>query len=179
MSIKQYQDTVFLAAKGEGVPEDVAEIIVKQAMHESGQFTSHVFETDNNAFGMKMPSVRKSPFIQRPSDIVMKSEGSTPYAHYKSLEDSTRDLVHWLKYKRADFKKIDTEEKYAAWLKSVGYYGDSQDNYTDALLRYVYDAKTAVGHAINQNQGAVVATGVTITLMLFYFIARAARAKKK
>jgi len=172
------EQIVYTAAREMDVPDHGAVLVVQQAIHESADFSSHVFQTDNNAFGMKVPAVRKSPYIAGPSTIVMVSEGKQPYAHYDSLSDSAKDLVHWLTYKGIDWTKITNETEYAAFLKKSGYYGDSQDNYTDALLRHYTEAKNAIGKAIRENQGVTIATGLTLFAMLGFYIYKIATRKK-
>jgi uncharacterized FlgJ-related protein len=172
------EQIIFNAAVDKGVPKEIAVMIVEQAKVESANFTSHVFQTDNNAFGMKMPKVRKTTYIAGPSTIVMTAEGSTPYAHYNSLEDSAKDLVSWLEFQGIDFSKIKNDEDYTAFLNSKGYYGISQDSYLAAMRRYYDDAMHSIGVAYQRNSGAIIATGVTLVLMATYFIIRIAKAKK-
>lgn len=129
--------TVFNAAKAAGLTDAQAKIIVAQAQHESANFTSNVFKTDNNLFGMKMPSKRPRTYIERPSKIIMQSEGSTPYAHYVSITDSVNDLVKgWHSYNKTNWSLLTTPALYSAYLKSKGYYGDAQAVYTNALNRF-------------------------------------------
>lgn len=136
MTTKNYQQLVFDTAKACGLNDEQARLIVAQAQHESADFTSHVFNTDNNLFGMKVPSVRSKKYIAGPSKIIRASEGATPYAHYDSVSNSVKDLIlSWHAYNKTDWTKIHTAEQYAAYLKSKGYYGDSEENYYTALVR--------------------------------------------
>jgi len=135
---KEYQQIIYNTAIKCGLNDLQAKIIAAQATHESGNFKSNVFKTDNNAFGMKMPTRRSKRFIARPSTIVMRSEGATPYAHYSSVENSIKDLIlSWHAYNKTDWNKIKTVEDYANYLKSKSYYGDSVANYLKNLLYYV------------------------------------------
>lgn len=137
MTKEQYQQVVYDTARKCGLNDVQAKIIVSQATHESGNFSSNVFKTDNNAFGLKMPSKRPRTYIARASNIVMRAEGSTPYAHYSSLQQCITDLIKgWHVYNKTDWSKLQTPEQYAAYLKSKSYYGDSQENYTAALKRF-------------------------------------------
>jgi len=137
MTTKEYQKIVFDAAINTGLNETQAKLITAQATHETGNFKSNVFKTDNNLFGMKMPSRRNKQYIERPSTIIMRSEGATPYAHYSSIENSVNDLVlGWHKYNGTNWSKIKTPADYATYLKSKGYYGDTFSNYLSALVRY-------------------------------------------
>jgi len=136
-TIKDYQQRIYNTAIKCGVNDVQAKIIAAQATHESGNFKSNVFLTDNNAFGMKMPSRRSKKYIARPSKIVMRSEGATPYAHYNSVEDGIKDLIlSWHAYNKTDWNKIKTPEDYAIYLKSKNYYGDSVANYLRNLVYY-------------------------------------------
>ena len=167
--IDQYISTIVTTAMAENVPQVNAKLIASQGRHESGDFSSHVFITDNNAFGMKVPSVRKSPFIERPSTIVMTAEGSTPYAHYRSLSDSTRDVVHWLRFNKIDWAKTNTPATYAAFLKSKGYYGDSQENYTARLSALYARIKDIVFKKPALSAGILLAA-MALTGIGFYMI---------
>jgi len=71
-----------------GVPRQMALIIVAQAMHETGVYSSNLARNYNNYFGMMQPLKRETT-----------SKGPTPkgFASYDSLEDSVADLMLWLK----------------------------------------------------------------------------------
>lgn len=138
MELKEYQQIVFNAARAAGLNDAQAKIITAQATHESGNFKSNVFKTDNNLFGMKMPSKRSKQFIERPSKIVMRTEGATPYAHYSSIQNSVKDLIlGWHAYNRTNWDKIKTPADYATYLKAKGYYGDTYSNYLTALVNHL------------------------------------------
>lgn len=127
---------VYSTARACGLSDVQAKIIVSQAIHESANFKSNVFKVDNNAFGLKMPVRRSRLYIQRASYIVMRSEGSAPYAHYSTLENCVKDLLlGWHGFVGTDWALIKTPEQYAALLKYKGYYGDTLSNYTAAIRR--------------------------------------------
>lgn len=135
--IKGYQQTIFYTAKQTGLTDAQAKIIVSQAQHESAQFKSPLFESDNNLFGMKMPSKRDKVYIKGASARIRTSEGATPYASYATVADSVRDLIlSYHKNIKTDWSKIQTPEQYAAYLKSKGYFGDTLANYTKNLKSY-------------------------------------------
>lgn len=127
--IKKYSERIYAALKKENVPDVNARIIIAQARHETANFSSNPFLKNNNIAGMKMPSIRKSPFIISSGTAAPAIEGSTPYAKYASIEDSARDVVHWLKYQNAEWNKIATPEDYASFLKSKNYYGPTSEFY--------------------------------------------------
>jgi len=132
------EETIYKSAREEMVPDTVAKLMIAQSQQETGNFTSAVFKDDNNGFGMKVPSIRKDPYIKGPSVHANLSEGKTPYAHYDNLADSTKSLVNWMRYNKIKWSDIDTPEKYATVLKSKGYYGDALSNYLYNISRY-YD----------------------------------------
>lgn len=167
MTEKQaYQTRVFNRAIEAGLNNNQAKIITAQATHESGNFKSNVFNTDNNIFGMKYPSVRSRQYIDGKSSIVMMKEGTTPYAHYNSLERSVDDLIlGWHKYNGTKWSNIDTPEQYAAYLKRKGYYGDTQSNYTKSI--------TAIERTLDflkNNSGLISFTSIIIIIAIAVFL---------
>lgn len=134
-AVETYQKRVFDTCIGEGLSVLHSKIITSQATHESGMFSSSLFKRANNIFGMTIPTKRSKRFIS--GSAGKQPDGSAYYAKYDSLENSVRDLIDWHKFKKTDWNKINSIEDYAAYLKSKGYYGDTQKNYTKALLRYL------------------------------------------
>lgn len=68
------------------------ETIYAQAQHETGNFTSPIFKENNNLFGMREASVRKS----------FASGTARGHATYKNIFNSVRDY-----YERQKYFKID------------------------------------------------------------------------
>lgn len=166
MTTKEIQARIFNTATMAGLNPVQAKIIVAQATHESGNFKSNVFKTDNNLFGMKMPTQRSKKYIAGPSKIVMKKEGSTPYASYSSIENSVNDLI--LGYhvaKKTDWTKIKTPTEYAAYLKSKGYYGDTLSNYTNALQRFFKTITDTI-----TEKPVLPITGAVLLLVAIFFL---------
>lgn len=134
MNLSSIDSTILSTAISEGVPKEKAPLIVAQARHETGNYTSRLFRTSNNLFGMKVPRRRPAPHIAGPSPVnAPKSEGETPYAQYRSVQDSVKDLIMWHKYNRIDWSRINSPEQYAQFLKSKGFYGDTIVNYLKGL----------------------------------------------
>lgn len=129
----KYQNEVYSAALRGGMNDTLAKLITAQATHETGNFKSNVFLKTNNAFGMKVPRVRKTIFILQPSDIVRKSEGATAYAQYSDLKNSVFDLINWLQYNKCDFSQIKNTSDYANFLKQKGFYGAEISEYLNGL----------------------------------------------
>jgi Mannosyl-glycoprotein endo-beta-N-acetylglucosaminidase. len=136
MELNYLQNTVYKTAINAGVNDVPARLIVSQFAHESANFTSPVFIRNNNPMGMKVPSVRKSPYILGAGSKAPSNEGATPYARYASLTDATLDFLHWLKFNHVNPNSLTTPEIYASVLKSKGYYGASISDYTAAMKRF-------------------------------------------
>lgn len=66
------------------------DIVLAQAILESGNFKSVVFKTKNNMFGMKMPRKRETTAINE--------RGYTGYATYKNWVDCVRDYKLYQDY---------------------------------------------------------------------------------
>lgn len=98
---------------------------IAQAKVESANFTSKVYQTDNNMFGMK---VNSRPFE---SPGLMSPEGQ-PYAHYERDFDSIRDFVAWLQ--QVGFPTtVSDSEQYAIEMKRLYKYGPSALTYQQNL----------------------------------------------
>ena len=143
-----FDTIIYTAARGAGVPDQVARIIAAQARHETGNYTSRVFKNDNNAFGYKFVGQRNAV----PGTAAPASEGSAPYARYKSVQDSTIEMVNWLKRRQREGKlkivDLNTPEKYAAALKASGYYGAPQSLYATAVAKHLKSLAITTGGAI-------------------------------
>lgn len=105
--------------------------IIAMARHESGSFTSILFEKNRNAFGMGIPS--KRTFLGKPSDLIVEGQ---PMAKYESIKQSTEDFLELLKYNNFP-TNLTSVRQFAQELKNDGYYTDSVDNYTAGLERWL------------------------------------------
>lgn len=97
-----------------GFTETLARFITAQAAHETGNFTSAIFKSNNNAFGMKYAG-------QSTADGEKKG-----YAYYKSVEDSVIDFARWWTKHRSGQVTLPlfifSLENYVQFLKNQGYY---------------------------------------------------------
>ncbi len=96
------------------------EIVLRQAMLESGGFTSSLFKRSNNLFGMKVPRYRESVT----KGFIMALEGK--FAFYSYWTDSVKDYKLW-----QDTSPVDTD--YYTYLKKRGYAEDPR--YKEKLNR--------------------------------------------
>lgn len=101
--------------------------IVAQAKLESANFTSRVYMTDNNMFGMKVGS-SGTPGLKSP-------EGDF-YEHYKNDGDSLQDLLGWLDKKNFPVR-VSSSDEYAIELRKRGYFTATLQLYQDGLKRYL------------------------------------------
>ncbi|MCW3106622.1 MAG: hypothetical protein JWQ09_1128 [Segetibacter sp.] len=119
---------------------NLANFITAQSMLETSAFASSVFKRNNNCFGMKVPHVRKTKYIDKPGSSAPKSEGSTPYAHYATVMNSIYDLLNWFQFNGVDYTKLITLEAYVNFIGSKGFFGIPTSQYLkrcQAYMRYV------------------------------------------
>lgn len=126
MSIQQ---KIFNRLRTRGVPADTARMIVAQAVHETGNFTSELFEKGNNAFGMKLPRRRNTLAIDRG----LKVEGDSA-ASFNTVEDSVDDLLLWLDFNSLPINYSRLED-YIAAIRRKGYFTDTYIRYLTAVRR--------------------------------------------
>lgn len=115
-----------------GYSERMARMIYAVAQHESGNFTSRLFKSGRNMFGMKMPIVRPTTA----SFSVPASEGL--FAGYRSVNSGAKDFVLYLNYSRypKDFVSVD---ELVNFMKSKKYFEADVTLYSNAVKRW-YDS---------------------------------------
>lgn len=101
--------------------------IIAQAKHETGNYTSNLYRTANNLFGMKIPY--KRPFVRN-------GETTSGYSAYSDPTQSAKDLKLWFDYTRFPTQVLNTKQ-YAEKLKLRNYYEDTIDNYVSGLNRFI------------------------------------------
>jgi len=111
-----------------GVPFANAKLLVAQAMHETKSsgfyFYSNLCKIDNNCYGMKVPSKRKSPYISGVAKTSPPSnEGGIPYAAYRRLTDSALDRLHKALYDKINWSSTNTVDSFVSHIASKGYFG--------------------------------------------------------
>lgn len=137
MTATQYDTAIFNQAVKMGISPDLAKIIVAQARYESADYTSNTFRLTNNAFGYKYYPGSKWQAGQGNQSSEYGQDQSS-YAKYNSVQDSTGEVVDWLKRRQNDgyfqISNITTPQQYAQALKSADYYGESAGSYTSGLI---------------------------------------------
>lgn len=131
-----------------GLPPALSWLLVAQAKHETGNFTSNFYKRYNNAFGY---SYFPGSNYQIGAGTV--ADNGLKIAAYSTVSDSVRELIDWI-YRRVNEGKfpalanIVTPESYAVALKNAGYYGDTLQNYTAGLKRFFLQHKPEISDGI-------------------------------
>jgi uncharacterized FlgJ-related protein len=110
---------------------NLTDYVIAQAKHETANFTSKVYQLNNNAFGMKNGSF----LIEGESKGTTSPEGNT-YAKYVNDTVSFKDMLRWLRWSKMPLK-VESVEQYAKELKARKYYGDTVANYTKGLKKWL------------------------------------------
>jgi uncharacterized FlgJ-related protein len=132
------EQIIYSTAKADGMPDQLALLIVAQSKHETGDYTSNLFKKYNNAFGYSYVSGAK---YQLPTPGTIADNGK-PIAAYANVQDSTHEITAWIKRRQKDGKfpkdlaTITTATQYAQLLKNAGYYGASLTEYLNGLIRF-------------------------------------------
>lgn len=95
---KSPQEVVYNTLIDKGINSQSAKLMVAQMMHESKNFTSNVFKTDNNPMGMKIPRNRET-LVAGPGKTKAPGKNGDigAYARFDSLSDAAKDLLLWQK----------------------------------------------------------------------------------
>lgn len=104
------------------------ELLVAQARHETGNYTSAIFAENHNYFGMKHPRVRKTT-----------SKGvNRGHAKYDSKHDSVIDMLYYLQHFSTNPGDFANVESYVRELKNDNYFEDSEANYLRGMRAHLY-----------------------------------------
>lgn len=162
---------IYDAAISRGFTPISAKLIVAQARHETGNYTSNIFKLNNNLFGMKYV---KQPLATKGS-ASPKSEGDF-YARYSSVGDSVKDLID-RNYALSrggvspdQLKSASDSLDFATKLKARGYYGDTISNYANGLKSALL--RINVIEFVQKNKGKLIILGgglILIGLSLYLY----------
>jgi hypothetical protein len=158
-----YDQRIYNQAIADGMPHSLAVLIVAQARHETGGYTSSVFKLCNNAFGYKWVGQSLAD-----GSCSMSPEGDA-YARYSSIEDSTHEITQWIRRRQnsgvfpADLSSISNGNEYASLLKSAGYFGDTISNYANGLLYWI-SRISITGAAAAAGGGGLLLVGLVLFL---------------
>jgi hypothetical protein len=102
-----------------GYTENMSQIVTAQSMWETANFTSEVFNANNNMFGMRQPKSRETT-----------SRGELGnYASYDNTLESVKDLELWFKAKGDTANDYANSDLYVQYLKSKNYFSDTLVHY--------------------------------------------------
>lgn len=110
---------------GNGYSPRMARLVAAVSRHETGNYTSHVFRTLNNMFGMRFPNVRKTTALY---------ESDSNYSVYASPSDSVNDMVLYLNAREFPFD-VSNARDLVETMKRKGYFEDSLENYLAGVER--------------------------------------------
>lgn len=150
-----YEGIIYTEAIRQGMPVNLAFLIVAQSKHETANYTSNVFKTCKNAFGYKY--VGQSLALSACTD----SPEGNKYAKYASVQDSTKEICAWIRRRQnegkfpANLATISNPAQYAQLLKNSGYYGDPVSVYTKGLTTWLKENIT-----VSNIGGFLIAIGV-------------------
>lgn len=146
MDANQIDTQIYNIAKKRGLSDSVSRLIVAQARHETGNYSSNVFKSCNNLYGYKFVNGK-----WQLSSCSNSPEGGK-YAKYSTIADSVNELIDWLQRRekegKLDTSKIFTTGQYALALKNSNYYTDSIRNYQNGLEAGLKNLKIIVGSGL-------------------------------
>lgn len=160
-----YDEVIYNTAVADGMPPTLAALIVAQARHETGNYTSHFFTKGHNAFGYSYypGSIYQLP---TPGDI---ADNNQAIAQYASLADSVHEITAWIKRRQkekifpSDLRTITTPDQYAQYLKAAGYYQAPLETYANALTMWLQQ----LGNMTLSNEGTIIL--IILALGLFAY----------
>lgn len=141
MTHEQAQQIVFDTCTQVGRTSFQAALIYSQGLQESG-YDSHVFMIDNNAYGMKFPRQRKSPYIAgkglpAPASESFHGDPYNFYAHYTSLNNAVLDLLDRHAKLGINWNKITTVQAYIDFCISTRYFQGSPSIYESNVAHFL------------------------------------------
>lgn len=108
-----------------GLSEKEARYWVSVSAHETGGWTSELYNDNVNLFGMKQPSERQTT-----------SKGElNGYASYSDDEQSVKDILLWI-HAREFGAEHESLRKFTSAMKSKGYYEADYMEYTNAVIQW-------------------------------------------
>lgn len=109
----------------------LANCALAQAKHESANFTSNVFVTDNNPIGYKY---YEGSLWQSGRGI--KAPDGGYYAKFGSVQAAAYELADWINRRSGSFSGVQGTYDYALAMRNSSYYGASLSEYVAGLNRY-------------------------------------------
>jgi uncharacterized FlgJ-related protein len=118
------QDRIVNTLIENGVHPITATFAFAQSAHETGNFTSPLFFSNNNCFGMKPPK-----------NYVVAIGSRFGYANYASIEDSAKAMAIWLQNHWLSHG-LQTIDLYVVGLHNENYFEAPVQEYLNGVTRY-------------------------------------------
>jgi hypothetical protein len=115
--------------------QNLRDMIAAQAMHETGEFTSAIFDSNNNYFGMNQPHQRQT----------LSTGETNGFATYQSPIDCVKDYAIYWRAKELPYSFPNVD----AFVKSLydkGYFTDSYLNYKNGVNRNLKLLKSLINN---------------------------------
>jgi len=122
MTIKERLMQVF---ENYGLNPITASFAFAQAAHETGNFTSPLFFSNNNCFGMRMPKIRRTTADREQFN----------YAHHKTIEESAQDFCLWYTFSNLP-DGLQTIDQYVNGLHSKNYFEAPLTEYLNGVKHF-------------------------------------------
>lgn len=119
----ELRELIYKTAIEDGMPDDLAKLLVGQSYHETGKWTSKFVTKYNSLFGY---SYNKDSRWQVPGGSL--ADNKVPIAAYRTPEDSVHEITGWIKRRvkdgrfPKDLSTIKTPLQYATLLQNCGYF---------------------------------------------------------
>ena len=168
-------DIIYNVGINNGLTPNAATNLVAQGRLESGNYSSNLFNTDNNAFGYKyVGQSGASQGILTPQSEWNDSNVPEYYAHYNTLNDSALEIIHWINRRIADgtfqMSDLETPQSYAQAFKNGDYYGESAVQYSQDLISEIknnlLNGLKSAGQTIQNNPLTSIGVGILIILLI-------------
>ena len=144
---------IYDTAISRGLSDTTAKLLVAQSAHETGNWTSNAFNKHYNGFGYM---VFKGSKWQTGKEGLI-ADNKKPVADYKSLSDSTNEVIDWLKRRQNEGKfniaQLDTPQKYAKALKENNYYGADYSVYVTGMIKGFQRWTSKLYQKVMENKG--------------------------
>lgn len=111
--------------------EGLTPYLVAQAKHESANFTSPLFKSQKNVWGMKSGS---SP--NQPGEPGREAPDGGNYRKYNSITEATDGIIFWLDRKNFPVS-VPSVTSFVNELKDRHFFTDSKENYINGMQRFL------------------------------------------
>lgn len=156
--LQHVQDAAYEFAPVYGFAHLDPALVVAQAKHETGNFTSDLVERANNAFGMKHPSRRET---------TSTGPNANGYATYDTLEDSVRD--YFLRQRNFGIPDTSDAPTYIAATVASGY---AEDPSYAGKWWNTYEAMEDMPQSESPQMASLLIPGAIIALLLIPTLVR-------